>query len=305
MMKTRMAAAAGLLVLLVFSGARAGDEVLVVPKVDTILDMTYADTPSGSLKLDIAWPTSGGPYPVIVYFHGGGWTIGDKNMFGHRMRLLAQSGYVVFNANYRLSQDAKFPAAANDAMGAVIFAKEKAALYNGDPARVAVMGDSAGAHLSALVALAWDDPYFTPTYAGDGKYNAQVQCGVLMYGGYRMDWIADQDPKLWGLILTRPMVVAFLGGTPEQKPREYQKASPASYLDRKDIPPFFIMCGTADSVFPESEFLHNALDQRGVSNKAFFVANARHEFNLFENRDDFPYLRAVLDFLDQELDNKS
>ncbi|HUT54005.1 MAG TPA: alpha/beta hydrolase [bacterium] len=305
MKQDRIAAITGLLLLLFFSPARAGDEVVVVPKVDTIFDVTYADTSTGSLKLDVAWPMADGSYPMIVYLHGGGWSMGDKSMFRHRMRLLAQSGYVVFNANYRLSQEARFPAAVNDAMGAVIYAKEKAELYHGDPARVAVMGDSAGGHLSAMVALAWDDPYFTPTYAGDGRYSARVQAGVLMYGGYRMDWIANQDPKLWGLILTRPMVVAFMGGTPEQKPLEYKKASPASYLDRKDIPPFFIMCGTADSVFPESDFLHNALDQKGVYNKAFFVADARHEFNYLENRDDFPYLRAILDFLDQVLDNKS
>lgn len=304
MKKSGMPLWSALLAAALLAASAAGDEV-VVPRIDSIYDVTYAATPAGSLKLDVAWPSGGGPYPVIVYFHGGGWAVGDKSMFRHRMRLLAQSGYTVFNANYRLSQEARFPAAVNDAMGAVIFAKEKAPLYNGDPARVAVMGDSAGGHLSAMVALAWDDPYFTPTYAGDGRFNAQVQAGVLMYGGYRMDWIANQDPRLWGFILTRPMVVAFIGGTPEQKPLEYQKASPASYLGRSDIPPFFIMCGTADSVFPESQFLHNALDQKGVYNKAFFVADATHEFNYLEDRSDFPFLRAILDFLDQELDNKS
>jgi len=276
-------------------------ERIVVYGVQTIYDMTYAVQNNSPLKLDIAWPEKGGPYPIIVYFHGGGWATGDKLLFRHRMRMMAQSGYVVFNANYRLTTNESFPAQVNDVMGAVIFAKEKAHIYNGDPERVAVMGDSSGAHLASMVALAWDDPYFQPSYKGDGIWTAEVQAGVFMYGGYRLERAYKENYRLWGAIITRPLIVAFVGGTPEQMPKEYEKASPASYLGRDDIPPFFIMCGTEDSVYPESIWLHETLEERGIEHTAFFVDGEEHEFNYLEARTDFPYLRAILDFLDRNL----
>ncbi len=276
-------------------------KVIVLPPVDSVFDVTYARFADSEISLDIAWPTEGGPYPVLVYFHGGGWGIGNKSMFRHRMEMIAQSGYVVFNANYRLSTDARFPAAVNDAMGAVVFAKDKAPEYNGDPLRVAVMGDSAGAHLAAMVAMAWDDPYFEPSYSGKNGYDARVQAGVLMYGLFRLEWLVKQDPRIWGVMVTRPMVMAFMGGAPRTKPKAYEKASISHYLDKDNIPPLFIMCGTADSLFAESKWLHEELEKRNVKHVAFFVSGAEHEFNYMENREDFPYLHTILTFLDQEL----
>jgi|GEM_PF-3858614 len=304
MKSVRTAAVALALISLSFAAHTSQSSVIFVPEVESIYDVTYARFADSQLQLDIAWPREGGPYPVLVYFHGGGWGIGDKIMFRHRMEMIAQSGYVVFNANYRLSTDARFPAAVNDAMGAVIFAKDKAPDYNGDPDRVAVMGDSAGAHLAAMVAMAWDDPYFDPSYSGSNGHDARVQAGVLMYGLYRLDWLVKQDPRIWGVVVTRPMVLAFMGGTPRTKPKAYEKASLSHYLDKDNIPPLLIMCGTADSLFVESEWLHKELDKREVRHTAFFVSGAEHEFNYMENREDFPYLHAIMTFLDKELSGK-
>jgi len=289
------------LLLLPSSALRA--EKIIVYGIKTEEDVVYAKTPSGKLRLDVSWPVDGGPYPIIVYFHGGGWALGDKALIAHRARLLAKSGYVVFNANYRLVPEALFPAAINDAMAAVIFAKENAKNYNGDPQRTAVMGDSAGGHLAAMVAFAWDDPYFEPTRKSE-KYTAQVRAAVLLYGGYRLKWIYDENPKLWNAVSTRPLVLAFMGGTPKQKPKEYLKGSPASYLNKKNLPPVFILCGTSDSAYPESLWLHNALQERRVEHTALFVTGADHEFNYLETREDFPYLYQILAFLDRRLGNK-
>lgn len=298
---SRTVAVAVVLILLSVAAPSIKGGVVYVPPVESIYDVTYARFADSELQLDIAWPVEGGPYPLLVYFHGGGWGIGDKSMFRHRMSMIARSGYVVFNANYRLSTEARFPAAVNDAMGAVIFAKDKAPAYNGDPARVAVMGDSAGAHLAAMVATAWDDPYFAPSYSGNNGHNAQVQAAALMYGLYRLEHLIEEDPRIWGVVVTRPMVLAFMGGTPRSKPKAYEKASVSHYLDKDNLPPLFIMCGTADSVFPESEWLHKELEKRKARHTAFFVSGAEHEFNYLENRNDFPYLHAILSFLDHEL----
>lgn len=287
-------------VLVMLAGMAPAREI-VIPRIETIYDIVYAQPDNQPVRLDVAWPVEGGPYPVVVYFHGGGWAIGDKAALRRRMRMIAQAGYVVFNANYRLTPEGRFPNAVNDCLGAVIYAKDKAKIYNGDPGRVAVMGDSAGSHLSALVALAWDDPYFDPSYAGDGTLEANVQAAVLMYGAYRMDWVARENPRLWGIVATTPLVVTFMGGTPEQKPLEYQKASPASYVGRPDIPPMLIICGTADTGYPESLWLYEAVKDKEGKHAALFVPNEVHEFNLLEYGKDFLYFRVIMDFLDEQL----
>jgi acetyl esterase/lipase len=83
---------------------------VISPRVEVIDDITSAGSNLGPLKLDPGWPASGGPYPVAVHCRGGGWGVGDKAMISHRLKLLAQCGYVIFNANCRLSPAARFPA---------------------------------------------------------------------------------------------------------------------------------------------------------------------------------------------------
>lgn len=92
------------------------------------------------------------PMPILIFVHGGGWSIGDKAMVGHKPDWAARQGWVFVSVNYRLSPDVMHPEHARDVAAAIAWVKANASTFNGDPERIAVMGHSAGAHLTAIVA---------------------------------------------------------------------------------------------------------------------------------------------------------
>jgi len=107
-----------------------------------------------SLKLDIAIPAGTGPFPAVIYVHGGGWTRGDKSLGGVPLFApLEKAGIARFSINYRLAPAHKYPASSDDLDTAIRWVKTHAADYNIDPARLALIGDSAGGHLVALAAM--------------------------------------------------------------------------------------------------------------------------------------------------------
>jgi len=159
---------AGLLQLIANSGlppvaegtvaqARAGLRTLMVdfrdastlPAVASVTDTTIA----GSIPARVYRPEGDDPRPTIVYFHGGGFVIGDLDTHEGVCRLLANDvGAVVVSVDYRLAPEHRFPAAVEDAEAAVRWVVEHVAEYGDDAARIAVGGDSAGGNLAAVAA---------------------------------------------------------------------------------------------------------------------------------------------------------
>ena len=110
--------------------------------------------PDGEIPVRIYTPEGSGPWPVLVWFHGGGWVIGNLESHDALCRKLArQAGCLVVSVDYRLAPEAKFPAPAEDCYAATAWVAANAATLDGDPSRIAVGGDSAGANLAAVVAL--------------------------------------------------------------------------------------------------------------------------------------------------------
>jgi acetyl esterase len=98
-------------------------------------------------------PKGNGPFPVVSYFHGGGWVIGDLETHDHWCREVASGvGAVVASVNYRLAPEVRFPAATEDCFAATLWLASNARSLDGDPSRLAVAGDSAGGNLAAVVA---------------------------------------------------------------------------------------------------------------------------------------------------------
>jgi acetyl esterase/lipase len=114
-------------------------------------DLPYGDDPRQ--KMDVYAPAQAANLPVLVFFYGGGWDSGDRKDYGWAAQALAARGFVVFVPDYRLVPQVHFPAFIQDAAEATARAGDLAATYGGDPARLGVIGHSAGAHLAMMITL--------------------------------------------------------------------------------------------------------------------------------------------------------
>jgi acetyl esterase len=120
--------------------------------VARVIDGTYPG-PGGAQPMRIYIPDGEGPLPVVVYFHGGGFVGGGLSVVDEPARALANDvGAIVVAASFRLAPEHKFPAATDDTFAALRWVADHAADFGGDPARIAVMGDSAGGSLAAVAA---------------------------------------------------------------------------------------------------------------------------------------------------------
>ncbi|WP_078428636.1 alpha/beta hydrolase [Alkalihalobacterium alkalinitrilicum] len=153
----------------VFSTALA-DSSLKPCKIADISDRSIPG-PNGDIPIRIYTPEGNGAFPILVYFHGGGWVLGNLDGSDGVCTLLAKrSGAVVVSVAYRLAPEHPAPGAAEDCYSATKWVSDNAALINGDSERIAVGGESAGGNLAAVVAL-MSRNYGTP--------NLQFQ--LLMY----------------------------------------------------------------------------------------------------------------------------
>lgn len=245
------------------------------------LEIVYADADGENLAGDLYLPAGAGPHPVIVAVHGGGFQFGDKAGYGNWGPFLAARGYALFSINYRLAKPGRksFPMAAQDVKAAVQFIKHNAAQWQLDPARVALMGDSAGGHLAALAALAGDHPILAGAHAGQpyAQVSPKVKAAIGIYGAY--DLLAQWQHDL----VCRPHDHAaehFLGARPTEDRKLYFDASPISYatVDRNSTP-FFLVWGTEDDVVDcktQSEAFLLALKQARFFVRTAVVHGAPH-----------------------------
>ena len=135
---------------------KSTDPETLVPGVKSADRMI--DGATGKIPARVYTPAGAGPFPVIVYFHGGGWVIGDKQVYDGGARGLAkQANAVVVSADYRLAPENKFPAAWDDSLAAYKWALANAAALNGDPKKFALAGESAGGNLALTTAMAARD----------------------------------------------------------------------------------------------------------------------------------------------------
>ena len=129
------------------------------PALDSVANLMF-EGPAGNIPVRIYRPRVEGqaPLPALVFYHGGGWVVGDLETHDHMCRYLAgHSGVVVASVDYRLAPEHKFPAAYDDALAAMRWVMSAPDDLNIDASRLAIGGDSAGGNLSAAVTLALRD----------------------------------------------------------------------------------------------------------------------------------------------------
>lgn len=244
------------------------------PGVRVERDRAYVPQGHPRQKLDLYLPPGPGPFPVVIWIHGGAWTTGDK-AGGPALNLLAE-GYAVASINYRLSQDAPFPAAVQDCRTAVRWLRKQATLYRLDPRRFAVWGSSAGGHLAAMVGVTGNNERFdTDLWAEE---SSAVQAVVDFFGP--TDFLQMDAHRLpHGMVheSADSPESAFIGGPIRQYPERVRQANPITYVDPKD-PPFLVVHGDRDPLVPhhQSVLLVEALRAAGVPVRFHTVKGGGH-----------------------------
>ena len=209
------------------------------------LDVPYAKYGERKVLMDIFSPSpagDAGPRPGLVLVHGGGWHKGDKTKFRPLATRLAERGYVVAALEYRLADEAPFPAAMHDCSAAVRFLRANAKKYQIDPRRIGAIGGSAGAHLAGLMASAGTHPELQ----GQGGYPdrpAKIQAAIVMAGPMEMLTGSVADRSRTGQNSNSNL---WLRGTVDEKPALYRLADAFAQIDKNTCPILF-MTGEFDN----------------------------------------------------------
>ncbi|UOE57424.1 alpha/beta hydrolase [Bacillus sp. CMF12] len=212
--------------------------------------------PGGEIPVRIYTPKGEGPFPALVYYHGGGWVIGDLETVEVPCRLLTNlANCVVISVNYRLAPEHKFPAAADDSYAAVKWVAENAASIGVDPSRIAVGGDSAGGNLAAVVALMARDK---------GEISLAYQ--MLIYPVTNHSYATESyTENADGYLLTKDSMEWFWNHyllNEEDGKNPY--ASPLQAKDLSGLPPALVLTGEFDPLRDEGEAYAERLKEAGV-----------------------------------------
>ncbi len=206
-----------------------------------VRDVAYWDGPDFDTqkhRLDLYVPAGRGPHPVVVFVHGGGWRLGDRQQFGSSYikmgRRLSAQGVLTIIISYRLAPGFKHPSQAQDVARALSWALKHSAEYGGDPERVFAMGHSAGAHLVALVAT---DPRWL---AEVGQSPSQLKGVIGVSGPYDIEHLGRST-----LIGGVWMVIPAFGSDAAV----WRDATPAHHLKATRPPPFLLAWADGDPEF--------------------------------------------------------
>jgi acetyl esterase/lipase len=242
-------------------------------------DVTYSTLPGfRPMVVDIYMPPKkGGPKPLIMYIHGGGWVAGHTRHSGALSNFpavlakLASEGFVVASLEYRLSGEAAFPAQLQDARAAIRFLKANAGQYGIDPARVGVWGGSAGGHLTALTALSCGDTSLDAAPAAAGS--ECVQSAVTWYGVFDFKSMLARGG---GNVAENALLRCTPANCSDQAVRA---VSPSSYVDAKD-PPFLLIHGETDAVVPvsQSRDVEAKMKVAGMTVESIYIPGVDHSF---------------------------
>ncbi|MFN8007225.1 MAG: alpha/beta hydrolase [Terriglobia bacterium] len=236
-----------------------------IGRAETKTDIEYAQGDGISLKLDAFLQEGPGPFPSILFVHGGGFTGGDKSSNPKPLfDLLSQAGYNWISINYRLSPKYVFPILTDDIERAIEFLKANAKEFKIDPNRMVLMGPSAGGHLVSLV-------------GAKHKPGNRVAAVVSLYGEH--DLITRTQPQkdcaIGGKVRHTDTPQTCLSGglkaymgieeVNASSAQVIKDASPITYV-QKDMPPYLLIHGTKDYDVPyeQSVLMQNAMRKAGA-----------------------------------------
>lgn len=228
-------------------------------------DVQYADGGDPRRRLDIYAPPDADGAPVAIYFYGGGWRSGDKELFEHLGRAFAVRGIVAVTVNYRLTPEVRSPEHARDCAAAAAWVQRNIGAYGGNPDMLFLTGHSAGAHLAALIAV--DRRYLAEAGMPEGAVK-----GVVVISG-----VSDLREHVASTVFTRrEFVEEAFGSTPE----ELAAASPVMYV-RDGLPPFLVIVAEDDPPGLRDQGKSFADALRDAGNDALYISvKGRDHFSI-------------------------
>jgi acetyl esterase/lipase len=234
------------------TGATAGTEVR--------RDVRYGTANGKPLLLD-AYVPAGGPErrPAVVMIHGGGWRTGDKASWAGEANRLAERGWVAFSVNYRLDEPSAFPAEVEDVQAAVRWVRSNAAEYRVDPRRIGALGESAGGHLTAMLATLG---------SGGLDGDARIRVGAAWSPPVDLNELARLRGDQWAGPL--------LGCTLATCPDRLAQASPVTHVDPTDAPLYLVNSAAEQVPLSQAQAMAARLDAAGIDHRLDVLPGARH-----------------------------
>lgn len=221
----------------------------------------------GSFPVHIFTPEGKGPFPVVVYYHGGGFVIADTKVYEASVRALAKGAKaIVVSADYRLAPEHTFPTQPEDAYAAYTWAIQNAKSFNGDPMRVAVAGESAGGNLATVVSM----------MARDQKAQMPVH-QLLVYPVVDNDMNNESYKKNANAKpLNKPMMAWFFKHYAADPKSPY--ALPLKATSLKGLPSATVITAEIDPLMTEGKAYADRLKKEGVSVNYRHFTGVTHEF---------------------------
>ncbi|MFZ6745539.1 alpha/beta fold hydrolase [Undibacterium sp. JH2W] len=265
--------------------------------VKLLRDLPYVSREGKDLQLDLYSPVASrvtGPTArsAIVLVHGGGWRSGTRDNLGALAIRLAERGYVCAAISYRLSAEARYPAAIHDVKAAVRWLRSQALLYHIKPDQIAVAGGSAGGQIAALVGVTNDMEKFD--LAVSSTVPSAVQAVINIDG--LSDFTSEEARKYEDDPSKKPSAAgAWLGGSYAEKTALWKEASPLTHVS-KDTPPFLFISSAQKRFSLGRDEMMERMTALGIKTKAVHLPNTPHSFWLFD-----PWLGPTVDAIDEFL----
>jgi acetyl esterase/lipase len=272
------------------------------------LDIPYA-AGSASQRLDIYLPPAGdGPFPTIIFVHGGAFILGDKrdNQFLQAIDGI-KHGYAVASVEYRLAFEAKYPAALFDVKAAVRFLRANAAEYKLDGRRFALCGDSAGAHYAVMAAATQGNPAFEDLSQGNALYGSAVQAVASRFGPFDFSVesaLARENPPKADPFFP-DIEKQLLGAHSEDIGGLIHFTNPLNFIT-PDFPPVFLEHGTDDVIVP---VVHSIMMEEkvkavcGGGRAELLIRNGYNHGGIDERWNDPDINNEMFAFFDRHLNN--
>ncbi|MGL6073724.1 MAG: alpha/beta hydrolase fold domain-containing protein [Fimbriiglobus sp.] len=259
-------------------------------------DLVFAKPDGEELKLDFVRPAGDGPFPLVIFLHGGGWRGGSRAEYAQGQLSFAKLGFASAAVQYRFAPKHKYPTQINDITEAIQYLAKNKVKFAIDPERIGLMGASAGGHLALMVGFGE-----TKGYKIRGIVNV---CGPTDLRTFESTPAGDKVLKT-AVGRTSLGLLEDLLGSADRQSAIYAESSPVK-LVRKDVPPVLTLHGDADDLVPlsQAQTLHAALEKAGAKHRLITVKGGGHDFAKWPEKERGESMLAAIAFFNDHLKTK-